>query len=301
MKTFNINIEPTSHSEIIKFVANHFLVQGQSFEFNNIDEAKNSPIAMQLFHLPFIKTVYISQNFIALEKFNIISWQEVQQEVAEQIKTFLNTGQEVVITASKTTHQPVTVYAESTPNPEVLRFVVNKLLSNNIYEFKSKKDAKYAPLAAELFTFKSIKEIFISDNYVSITKYETYDWIDITNDIRDFIKTYLAEGKSIFMDEILNQVNHKSYPEKANISESLTGFSAQIAALLDEYVKPAVASDGGHIAFKSFDENSKTVHVLLQGACSGCPSSTVTLKNGIETMLKEMLNDQDLQVVALNG
>ena len=127
--SININIVNTSDDSILKFEADEFIVKHNSFEFNNIEEAKNSELAQQLFHLPFVKTVYIAQNFVAVQKFNIVEWESVQDELAEQIKNFINSGKTVVHEVQKSQNKiPVTIYAESTPNPQVMKFVANKKL-----------------------------------------------------------------------------------------------------------------------------------------------------------------------------
>jgi len=305
MSPFNITVEPTSNENIVKFVTNSFLTQAKSFEFSNIDEAKSSPIAQELFHLPFVKTVYISQNFIAIEKYNIVSWEDVQEEVADSISDYISSGKEVISESETSKKVPVTIYAESTPNPSVMKFVANKPLADGIFEFKNIDEAINAPLATALYSFPFVKEIFISANYVSVMKYNVAEWQEISMEIREFIRVYIEDGKPILNDEILLKENQS---ETSNISEDnknkTEGYSDienEIVSILDEYIKPAVASDGGHIAFDSFDESSKTVRVILQGACSGCPSSTITLKNGIETMLREMLNGRVTTVEAING
>lgn len=300
MSVFNIKIESTSNPNIKKFVANQFLVNSRSFEFKNIDEAKPSPLAQQLFYLPFVKTIYITQNFIAIEKFSIVEWEVVENELAEQIQEYLNSGELLVEINESPKKIPVTVYAESTPNPTVLKFVANKPLVDGTFEFKNIDDAKNAPLAQALFQFSFIKEVFISANYISVTKYDVVEWQEVSLELREFIRKYIEEGKEILKSDILSQET-KSDEKNEKFDPPLDEFSKQIVSILNEYIKPAVASDGGNIAFQSFDEDTKTVKVVLQGACSGCPSSTITLKNGIETMLKDMLNDDELQVVAING
>ncbi len=304
MSQFNINVEPTNNENIVKFVANSFLTQANSYEFKNIDDAKPSPIAQQLFYLPFVKTVYISQNFIAIEKFNIVAWEDVQNEVAASIVEYLNSGKSVISETENTTKIPVTVYAESTPNPAVLKFVANKSLADGTFEFKNIDEAVDAPLASALFQFPFIKEVFISANYVSVMKFNVAEWQDISMEIREFIRAYIEKGKPILNDAILQkktQNAEKSVDSNLSDNAEQSDIEKEIISILNEYVKPAVASDGGHIAFESFNEETKTVRVVLQGACSGCPSSTVTLKNGIETMLKEMLNGRVTNVEAING
>ncbi|RMA65662.1 NifU family protein [Ulvibacter antarcticus] len=304
MPHFNITIQPTSNENIVKFVANSFLTQASSYEFKNIDDAKPSPLAQELFYLPFVKTVYISQNFVAIEKYDIVAWKDVEQEVADSITEFLNSGKLVIETTEVTKKVPVTVYAESTPNPIVMKFVANKPLVDGTFEFKNIDDAEYAPLATALFSFPFVKEVFISANYVSIMKYNVAEWQEISIELREFIRTYIEDGKTILNDEMLQK---KQETEATVTSEEhkkpieYSDIDKEIMSILDEYVKPAVASDGGHIAFESFDTETKTVRVILQGACSGCPSSTITLKNGIETMLKDMLNGRVQNVEAING
>lgn len=300
MSVFNIHIQPTNNENIVKFVANSFLTQASSYEFKNIDEAKPSPLAQQLFHLPFVKTIYISQNFIAIEKFNIVAWDQVQNEVSSSIEDYLNSGQKLITETSDVKKIPITVYAESTPNPAVMKFVANKALASGTFEFKNIDETKHAPLAKELFTFPFVKEVFISANYISVMKYGIVEWQEVSMELREFIRKYIENGLPILLDAILSEPP-KSTIDSAKIEKEHSDIDKEIMAILDEYVQPAVASDGGHIAFDSFDETSKTVRVILQGACSGCPSSTATLKNGIETMLKDMLDGRVTKVEAING
>lgn len=300
MTIFNIKTETTSNKDIKKFVANQFLTNSRSYEFKNIDEAKPSPLAQKLFYLPFVKTVYIAQNFIAIEKFSIVEWSDVENEVAEQIENYLNSGKLLVEETETSKKVPVTVYAESTPNPTVLKFVANKPLVDGTFEFKNIDEAKNAPLAQALFQFSFVKEVFISANYISVTKYDVVEWQEVSLELREFIRKFIEDDKQILTDEILTEEKKQTSSIEKKIIP-LDDFSQKIVEILNEYVKPAVASDGGNIAFQSFDKNTKTVKVVLQGACSGCPSSTITLKNGIETMLKDMLNDDELKVEAING
>lgn len=300
MKKFKISIQHTYDPSIIKFEANHFILNHESYEYANIDEARNAPLAQQLFHLPFVRTVYISGNFIAIKKYEIVAWEDVQNEVAEQIENYLNSGQQVVLEEATSSKNPVTLYAESTPNPAVMKFVANKTLVPSPFEFKTIEEAKDAALAKALFHFPFVKEVFLDANYIAITKYDIAEWDDITMELREFIWNFIAEGKEIIAVEKIT-ANTASSHHAAQSQESLDDTSKEIIAILDEYVKPAVASDGGNIIFDTYDASEKTVKVILQGACSGCPSSTYTLKNGIETMLKNMLHDKVNEVIAVNG
>lgn len=293
-------MQETSNKAIVKFEVNQFITKHQSFEFNNIDEAKASPIGQQLFYLPFVKKVYISGNFIAVERYDIVEWNDVQDEVAEQIEDYLNDGGIVVEEAATPKKVPVTVYAESTPNPSVMKFVANKKIVAALFEFTSIDEAKLSPLATELFHFPFVKSIFLDENYVSITKYDMAEWQDITIELREFIRTYIEQGKDIVLAEA-EETLKKSTKHIDSHFDSLDDVSKEIINILEEYVKPAVASDGGNIQFISYDADTKNVSVMLQGACSGCPSSTYTLKSGIENMLKEMLNGKVETVEAING
>ncbi len=305
MNNFNINIQPTSNPSILKFETNQFLTRHESFEFANIEEAGRSPLAQQLFYLPFVKTVFIAQNFIAIEKYNIVEWEDVQEEVAGQLKTYLNEGGIVIKTEDQKVPKlvPVTVYAESTPNPSVMKFVANKKLVISGSEFKNIDATGNAPLARQLFHFPFVKEVFMDENYISVHKYDIAEWDDITLELREFIRNYLQEGHEVLLNESFTEAEkeEKAAVAKEEIVRDLDEVSKQVVDILDEYIKPAVASDGGNIVFDSYNAETKTVRVILQGACSGCPSSTATLKNGIETMLRDMLEGQVEYVEAVNG
>ena len=300
MSKTNISIVPTSNETILKFEADRFLTDHNSFEFNNIDDAKHSPLAQQLFYLPFVKKVYIASNFVAIERYNIVQWEDVQNEVAKQLEDYLSNDGVVVTEDAIKPKAAVTIYAESTPNPAVLKFVCNKVLAPNIYEFSSIEEAKPSPLATALFQFPFVKNVFMEKNFISVTKFDIVEWEEVTLEIREFIRSYVEEGKTILNDDAPKKLN-KTEEAIEQKFEALDDTSKNIVNILEQYVKPAVASDGGNIEFKSYDENTKKVEVLLQGACSGCPSSTFTLKNGIENMLKEMLNDSSITVNAING
>ena len=301
-KTMNkVTIKKTQDPTILKFEFQEFITQNESFEFKNIDEAKTSPLAQQLFYLPFVKTIYISGNFIAIEKYSIVEWEDVKDAVAEQIEKFVADGGIIItIDENKTKKKPVTVYGESTPNPAALKFVVSKMLTRNAIEFKNIDQTAASPLAKELFKFPYVKEIFIDENYISVTKYEINEWQEITLELRSFIKQYIENGGTVLDENYVATVTAEE-TTKAKEFDNLDVTSQQIINILEEYVKPAVQADGGNIAFDSYNENYKTVKVILQGACSGCPSSTFTLKSGIENMLKSMLNDEGIKVEAINA
>lgn len=296
-----INIKETQNPTILKFEFPDFITQNESFEYKNIDEAKNSPLAQQLFYLPFVKTVYISGNFIAIERFSIVDWNDVKDAVAEQIEDYVkNDGTIIVEDVLRPKKAALTVYGETTPNPSTLKFVVSRRLTKTAFEFKNIDETAPSPLAKELFQFPFVKEVFIDENYISVTKYDVVTWEEITLEVRTFIKQFIENGGTI-IDE--NHVVADTKQEKQQIKnfDTLDTTSQQIINILEEYVKPAVAADGGNILFDSYDEAEKRVKVILQGSCNGCPSSTFTLKNGIENMLKDMLKDNDIIVEALNA
>jgi len=296
-----VTIKETQNPSILKFEFPDFITQNENFEFKNIDEAGASPLAQQLFYLPFVKTVYISGNFIAIERFSIVEWEDVKEAVAEQIEKFVNDGGIIIKQdENKAKKQPITVYGETTPNPSALKFVVSRMLTRTAIEFKNIDQTAASPLAKELFKFPYVKEIFIDENYISVTKYDVNNWDEITLELRSFIKQFIENGGTV-LEENFVQETLVEETKKTEEFDNLDITSQKIINILEEYVKPAVAADGGNIAFESFDEENKVVKVILQGACSGCPSSTFTLKSGIEGLLKSMLNDDTLVVEASNA
>lgn len=299
MSNFKISPLNTSNTKILKFEANQFIIEHGSYEYSNIDEAKNSPLAQQLFYLPFVKKVYISGNFLAIERYDIVEWDEIKNEVSKQIEEYLNSGGIVVKDINKK-KIAVTVYAESTPNPNVLKFVANKKLVDVIFEFNSIEESKISPFASALFKFPFVKSVFIDKNYVSITKYNVVEWDVITLELRTFIKNYIEEKKEIVKANAAEKLE-KTTTQLDIAYEKLDETSKEIINILEQNIRPAVASDGGNIEFESYNSETKLVRVILQGACAGCPSSTITLKNGIENMLKEILGDKISKVEAING
>ena len=185
---------------------------------------------------------------------------------------------------------PIMIYTEQTPNPESLKFVTNKMLYKGPADFREEELAKeWSPLGAALFEMPFVKGVYICNNFVTISKEFNFAWPDIMLKLKEFIKEYVSEGKEILKDGFAEAMSE--IEEKQGVAYNYTGEEAElvkkIKELIDTYVKPAVEMDGGNIEFKSFDKGIVTV--ILQGSCSGCPSSTVTLKSGIEGMLKRMV------------
>ncbi len=295
-----VTIKTTQSPTILKFELDEFIGHNIQFEFANIDEAGLSPLAQQLFHLPFVKKVFISGNFIAIERYNIVEWDDVKTEVAEQIENFINNGGEIIKKSEENTtkRSPITFYSESTPNPAVMKFVSNKMLTKTSLECKNIENTQASPLAKSLFSFPFVKEIYIDENYISISKYEIVEWNEVVNEVRNFIKKFIDDG-GLIIDESKIVVAEKSTTVSDVVYENLDETSQKIIGIIDEYIKPAVASDGGNIIFDSFNAETKVVKVIMQGACNGCPSSTFTLKNGIESMLQNMLTDDKITVEAV--
>ena len=181
--------------------------------------------------------------------------------------------------------KPITIYAEASPNPDSMKFVANVtfLPSGISADYPTKTDAEKSPLSQAIFDFDFVERVFISSNFISITKASATQWVEVIPELRGFIKSYLEDGKKVFTE----------MPEKKKVenvegkTSDSTELEAKIIELLDNYVRPAVEGDGGNIDFVSFKEGIVTVR--LQGSCSGCPSATVTLKSGIESLLKRMV------------
>jgi len=185
---------------------------------------------------------------------------------------------------------PFIIYSESTPNPSVVKFVSNKLLSKHTKECLNSSDANGWPLLEKLFLFPFVSEIFINTNYISIKKHKTIEWEEITNQIRLFIQTELNNNTEVCIIDIEKKI--KKFPKKNKIA-------LEIEDVINEYIKPSIEMDGGDIELVSFNEG--VVKVFLKGACSGCPSSQITLKNGIEVLLKEKFPNKIEEVIAINN
>ena len=290
-----IKFKETSREEELEFYSNNFLSEDR-IEFKKIEESKNFPLIQQIFYLPFIKKVVLNKRSVYIEKLNILDWKDVQNELCKQIQDFLNEGG-LVFQSETNKISPTTVYAESTPNPNVMKFVVNKRIVDGVYEFKSISETTNAPIAKSLYNFPFVKEVFLDFNFISITQNLNSNWEENVMDIREFIRSYIQDGNTLIHEELFEQTQNNTEFNLENIDD----VSKEIIDIIEKHVKPAVASDGGNIVFQSYDQETKNVNVILQGACSGCPSSTITLKSGIENMLKEMLPGMISEVNAING
>lgn len=295
MSLYKIKGKCKKGDPIAIFNLNRPLGVNNSKKYNNIDDAQGVTLIQKLFYLPFVKSVTLNDLSIEIERFDILEWSDVLLEVEIQIEKYLNKNKREVNSESEQKKVPLSVYAESTPNPSVMKFVANKKLTDYSIEYKNIGQARGSIFVVELFNFSYVKEVFISENYISITKNDSTDWNNIVLELREFIVASL---------KINNVITSGYEPEKNKSNKKKIvrkKIEKKIISILEEYVKPAVSSDGGDIVFDSYQKENKNVNVILKGACSGCPSSTITLKNGIENILKDMLPGEINSVNAING
>ncbi|MFN4084056.1 MAG: NifU family protein [Bacteroidia bacterium] len=180
-----------------------------------------------------------------------------------------------------TQNEYIEVYAEATPNPETMKFVFNKMIApGEAFDFPTPDNTHFSPLAKNLFEFNFVNGVFIMNNFVTITRAAGSEWNELIPIVKEFLKSYISSGEPVIIQK-----------QTENSSKGKNLIEAQIIEILDTYVKPAVETDGGMISFKSFEPETGKVVVELKGSCSGCPSSTVTLKRGIEGMLTKMVPD----------
>ena len=287
-----IIIEPTENSKVMKFVADYNLMPG-SLELDRTSDVSELPLAKKLFVYPFVERIFITANFIAVAKQDGVEWENVVEPLKEIIEAELETNPRVQ--KEKEVQQ---VFAEMTPNPMVMKFVSTKILLDGFVEVKSKDDAAEVPLAKAIFNeFDFTKEVFISDNFVAVTKNVSVEWHEVMVAVRTFITEYLQNG-----GEISNATPQKHESPVENLmNREYTETEQKISDILKEYVAPAVESDGGKISLMEYVPETKTAKMLLQGACSGCPSSTATLKGGIENLLKQFVPELVEKVEAVNG
>ena len=289
-----IIIEPTENSKVMKFVADYNLLPG-SLELDRTSDVSELPLAKKLFVYPFVERIFITANFIAVAKQDGVEWDNVVEPLKDIIEAELETNPRVYLQKEKEVQQ---VFAEMTPNPMVMKFVSTKILLDGFVEVKSKDDAAEVPLAKAIFNeFDFTKEVFISDNFVAVTKNVSVEWHEVMVAVRTFITEYLQNG-----GEISNATPQKhENPVENLMNREYTETEQKISDILKEYVAPAVESDGGKISLMEYVPETKTAKMLLQGACSGCPSSTATLKGGIENLLKQFVPELVEKVEAVNG
>ncbi|HQC06838.1 MAG TPA: NifU family protein [Kaistella chaponensis] len=289
-----IIIEPTENSKVMKFVADYNLMPG-SLELDRTSDVSELPLAKKLFVYPFVERIFITANFIAVAKQDGVEWENVVEPLKEIIEAELEANPRVYLQKEKEVQQ---IFAEMTPNPMVMKFVSTKILLDGFVEVKSKDDAAEVPLAKAIYNeFDFTKEVFISDNFVAVTKNVSVEWHEVMVAVRTFITEYLQNGGKI---SNATPQKHES-PVENLMNREYTETEQKISDILKEYVAPAVESDGGKISLMEYVPETKTAKMLLQGACSGCPSSTATLKGGIENLLKQFVPELVEKVEAVNG
>lgn len=287
-----LSIQTTDNPRVIKFVADKVFLEG-SLELDKNSDISHIPLAKELFNFPFITRLFITANFIAIAKDDSVEWDSIAMQLRDIILENINKNPQLIL---KKDYKPI-FFAENTPNPEVMKFISEKPIINGFLELKSSQEAQEIPLAKGLFEFDFVKEIFINNNYVAITKNENANWDNILDKIQNHLQDFFLNKQK---SEKINGIFEKYQAQSFN-NRGFTEIEEKINAILQEYVAPAVENDGGKISLIEFDEETKTAKMLLQGACSGCPSSTITLKNGIENLLKNFLPDIVENVEAING
>lgn len=289
-----IIIEPTENPKVMKFVADYTLIPG-SLELDRTTDIVEIPLTQKLFNYPFIERIFITANFIAVAKQDGVEWEHVVESLKNIIEDELLTNPRLY---SQKKNEDFQIFSEMTPNPAVMKFVSSTLLMNGFVEVKTKEESTEIPLAKAIFEeFDFINGIFISDNFVAVTKKVSVEWHEVMVEVRDFISNYLKNGGKI---SNIEPQKHSS-PVENLIKRDYTETEQKISDILSEYVAPAVEGDGGKISLMEYVAETKTARMLLQGSCSGCPSSTATLKGGIENVLKQFLPELVENVEAVNG
>lgn len=289
-----IIIEPTENPKVMKFVADYNLIPG-SLELDRNSDIKEIPLAQELFKYPFVERVFITANFIAVAKQDGVDWENVIEPLKGIIQDELSANPRIYLQKKNEDHL---VYAEMTPNPMVMKFVSSTSLLDGFIEVKSPEEAVDVPLAKAIYDeYDFAKEVFISDNFVAVTKNVSVEWHEVMVTMRTFVADYLQNGGIV---SNATAQKHES-PVEAIMNREYTETEQKISDILKEYVAPAVESDGGKISLMEYDAETKTAKMLLQGACSGCPSSTATLKGGIENLLKQFVPELVEHVEAVNG
>ena len=264
-------------------------------ELDRDSDISEIPLAQELFNYPFVERVFITANFVAVAKQDTVEWEHVAESLKNVIEDELLANPRIYLQKKKELYE---IYAEMTPNPNAMKFVSNKLLIDGFVEVKSREESVGVPLAQAIFTeFDFAKEVFVSDNFVAVTRDNSVEWHQVMMAVRGFIAEYLQTGGEISTIEAQKHEN----PVEKIINRDYTDNEQKISDILNEYVAPAVENDGGKISLMEYDESTKTAKMLLQGACSGCPSSTATLKGGIENILKQFVPDLVERVEAVNG
>lgn len=289
-----ITIEPTANPKVMKFIADYTLIPG-SVELDRNSDISEIPLAQELFNYPFVDKIFITANFVAVAKEDTVEWEHVSESLKNVIEDQLLENPRIYKSKKR---ELFPIYAEMTPNPNVMKFVSQRFIVEGFIEVKSKEAADEVPLAKAIFDeFDFVEEVFISDNFVAVTRDNSVEWHQVMVAVRGFIAEYLQQGNKV---SNIEPQKHENPVEKL-INRDYTDDEHKISDILNEYVAPAVENDGGKISLLEYDAENKTAKMLLQGACSGCPSSTATLKGGIENILKQFAPELVEKVEAVNG
>lgn len=289
-----ITIEPTANPKVMKFIADYTLIPG-SVELDRNSDISEIPLAQELFNYPFVDKIFITANFVAVAKEDTVEWEHVSESLKNVIEDQLLENPRIYKSKKR---ELFPIYAEMTPNPNVMKFVSQRFIVEGFIEVKSKAAADEVPLAKAIFDeFDFVEEVFISDNFVAVTRDNSVEWHQVMVAVRGFIAEYLQQGNKV---SNIEPQKHENPVEKL-INRDYTDDEQKISDILNEYVAPAVENDGGKISLLEYDAENKTAKMLLQGACSGCPSSTATLKGGIENILKQFAPELVEKVEAVNG
>lgn len=289
-----ITIEPTANPKVMKFIADYTLIPG-SVELDRNSDISEIPLAQELFNYPFVDKIFITANFVAVAKEDTVEWEHVSESLKNVIEDQLLENPRIYKSKKR---ELFPIYAEMTPNPNVMKFVSQRFIVEGFIEVKSKEAADEVPLAKAIFDeFDFVEEVFISDNFVAVTRDNSVEWHQVMVAVRGFIAEYLQQGNKV---SNIEPQKHENPVEKL-INRDYTDDEQKISDILNEYVAPAVENDGGKISLLEYDAENKTAKMLLQGACSGCPSSTATLKGGIENILKQFAPELVEKVEAVNG
>lgn len=289
-----ITIEPTANPKVMKFIADYTLIPG-SVELDRNSDISEIPLAQELFNYPFVDKIFITANFVAVAKEDTVEWEHVSESLKNVIEDQLLENPRIYKSKKR---ELFPIYAEMTPNPNVMKFVSQRFIVEGFIEVKSKAAADEVPLAKAIFDeFDFVEEVFISDNFVAVTRDNSVEWHQVMVAVRGFIAEYLQQGNKV---SNIEPQKHENPVEKL-INRDYTDDEQKISDILNEYVAPAVENDGGKISLLEYDAENKTAKMMLQGACSGCPSSTATLKGGIENILKQFAPELVEKVEAVNG
>ena len=238
----------------------NFKLNIENKKYNTVEEAKDLPLAKEMFYLPFIKSVSIAKNEMLLERFDIVSWKDVLDEVKKIIEKKLQSIFSDKFKMDEKKENIITLYAESTPNPKVMKFVCNKLLTKKIHEVKRGDSSNKSKFINSIFSFEYVEQVFLNGNYISVTLGENYYWDSHVNNFREFLKEKLDNEFDF------SAVDKNEGGDNSPNNESLDKVSRQIIKIIEEYIKPSVAMDGGNILFKKYHPKEKLVEVVLQGA-----------------------------------